>query len=175
MDGPLWPSDWQTGWMSGRWVDAVGTPLTGVLTVSMSVNRAASLATHTTIIGGARNIDVVEGVPAGPFAVDNADGVPCFKFPITTDPDIQPSDLQLIVKFDGVTTRRELTEAHTLDNPLWLTGDLTSIEQQPGVILSRTYTVTAPPYVEPLDAKTGDLVVFKKSNGDLVEVFEVQK
>ena len=175
MDGHLWPADWQTGWMSGRWVDAVGTPLTGVLTVSLSVARAASLATHTTIIGGERSVDVVGGVPSGPHVTVNDAGVPCFEFPITTDPDIQPSDLQLIVTFNGITSRRALTEAHTLDSPLWLTGDLTSIADQPGVVRSTTYTITAPPYEEPAEAKSGDLVVFRKSAGAVGEFYVVRK
>lgn len=161
--------------MSGRWVDAVGTPLTGTLKVSLSVNRAASLATHTTIIGGARSITVVDGVPAGPHVTVNTADVPCFDFPITTDADIQPSDLQLVVEFNGVTARRELAEAHTLDNPLWLTGDLTSIADQPGVVRSTTYTITAPPYEEPAEAKSGDLVVFRKSAGAVGEFYVVRK
>ena len=160
MDGPLWPADWQTGWMSGRWVDAVGTPLTGVLTVSLSVARAASLATHTTIIGGVRSIDVVGGVPSGPHIIVNPAGVPCFEFPITTDPDIQPSGLQLVVTFNDVTARRELTETHTLGNPLWLTGDLTSIAQQPGVIRPSIWEVQGAPGNIPAEAAVGDWIAY---------------
>ena len=160
MPGPLWPADWQTGWMSGRWVDAVGTPLTGVLTVSLSVNRAASLATHTTIVGGVRSIEVVAGVPSGPHITVNSAGVPCFEFPITTDPDIQPSDLQLIVTFNDITSRRALTEAHTLDSPLWLTGDLTSIAQQPGVIRSSIWEVQGAPGNIPAEAAVGDWIAY---------------
>ena len=160
MGGPLWPSDWSTGWLSGRWVDAVGTPLTGVLTVSLSVARAASLATHTTIMGGERRITVTDGVPSGPFVTVNDAGDPCFEFPITTDPDIQPSDLQLIVKFNGVVSRRQLTEAHTLDNPLWLTGDLTSIADQPGVIRSSIWEVQGAPGNIPAEAAIGDWIAY---------------
>jgi hypothetical protein len=175
MGSGRWPSDWSTGWFSGIWVDAVGEPVTGTLTVSLSVKRTASAATKTTVFGGQRDVALVDGVPSGPFVTVNSADVPCIEFPTTDDPDIQPSDLQLVVfeSWSKITYRRELLAVNTLNNPLWLTGDLTSIEQQPGIIRSSVYTVTAAPYIQPAEAVIGDLVVFKKSNGDLVEVYEV--
>jgi hypothetical protein len=173
MAGPPWPPDWQTGWISGRWTDITGAPLTSSVTVTMSVEKAASAATHTTIVGGKITVEIVDGVPSGVRAVLNGDGVPCFEFPITSDPDIEPANLQLVITSPSGPQRRYLTQSNTLENPLWLTGDLTSIEKQPGVIRAFVFTITEPPYEQPADAVIGDMVVFKKSNGELVEVYVV--
>lgn len=159
----LWPDDWSTGWVSGRWVDATGAPLTGTVELTLSVVRAASSSTRTTIVGGKRIFEVVDGVPAGPHAVTNSDGVPCVEFPVTNDPDIRPTDLQLVVKEWGGTYRRDLTADHTLENPLWLTGDLISIAAQPGVIRSTVWEVHAAPGNIPADAAVGDWIAYLPS------------
>jgi hypothetical protein len=163
MAGPPWPPDWQTGWVSGRWTDITGAPLTGTLTVSMSVERAVSPATHTTIVGGKLTVDIVDGVPSGAKVIENADGVPCFEFPITSDADIQPSDLQLVIASPSGPQRRYLTASNTLDNPLWITGDLTSIAAQPGVIRTTTWEVYAAPGNIPPEAAIGDWILYLPS------------
>jgi hypothetical protein len=169
------PADWAKGWFAGIWVDAVGNPITGTVTASLSVKRTASAATHTTVFGGSLEVALVDGMPSGPKVTENSAGVLCVEFLTTDDPDIQPSDLQLVIKesWSGIKYYRELLAVNTLENPLWLTGDLTSIEPQPGVIRASIYTVSAAPYVQPIEAAIGDWVVFKKSNGDLVEVYVV--
>jgi hypothetical protein len=175
MGSDQWPPDWSTGWISGIWLDAVGQPLTGTVTVKLSVRRAASLSSHTTIDGGKRVFSIVHGVPSGEHVVLNGAGIPCVEFPTTDDPNVQPADLQLVVteSWSSTSYRYELLAVNTLENPMWITGDLTSIEPQPGVIRTNTYTIMAPPYVQPPEAVVGDWVVFKKGDGDLVEVFVV--
>jgi hypothetical protein len=165
MGSGRWPSDWATGWFSGIWVDSVGNPVTGTVTVALSVTRAASARTKTTIYGGQRVVPIVDGIPTGEFAIENGAGIPCVKFPTTDDPDIQPSDLQLIVteSWSSISYRRELRQNNTLENPLWLTGDTTSIEKTPSVMLTRTWGVEAAPGNIPPEAAIGDLIAYSPS------------
>jgi hypothetical protein len=159
------PADWSKGWFSGIWADAVGNAFNGTVTASLSVKRTASVATHTTVFGGKRVVDVVDGIPSGPYVTENAAGVPCVEFLTTDDPNIQPSNLQLVIEesWSGITYYRELLAENTLDNPLWLTGDLMSIEQQPGVVLSRIWEVEAAPGNIPPEAAIGDWIAYSPS------------
>jgi hypothetical protein len=159
------PADWGKGWFTGIWSDAVGKAITGTLTVSLSVPRTASAATKTTVFRGQRVVPIVDGVPSGEFAVLNAVNVPCVEFLTTDDPDIQPVNLQLVVteSWSGITYYRELSGSNTIENPLWLTGDLTSIEQQPNVVLSRIWEVEAAPGNIPPQAAIGDWIAYSPS------------
>lgn len=159
--GSFWPDDWSTGWVTGKWVDAAGIPLTGKVTLELSVKRAASPATGFTIIGGVVTISVVNGVPSGPNVTENEDNIPCVEFPVTDDPDIQPQDLQLIITESwGGKTRRTLSATDTLDSPLWLTGDLTSLTPVTGFVFGPVWWVSEPYPATPPGARVGDTLIY---------------
>jgi hypothetical protein len=161
MGSGRWPADWSTGWFSGIWVDALGNPVTGTITVRLSAERSGSAATHTTVYKGERVVQIVDGIPASSFTANTA-GVPCVEFPVTDDPNVQPVGMGLLIteSWSGVTYRRDLHAANTLNSPLWLTGDVVSIADQPGVIQPTVLQVQGAPGNIPPEAGVGDWIAY---------------
>jgi hypothetical protein len=174
MGGPGWPAEWQTGWVTGRYVDIEGNYLTGTITLSNKVSRAVATISKTAVIGGEIVVPLAFGVPSGVKAQENANGDMCIEFPISTDPDVVPAEMQLIAKeallgANGGTASSEsvikyLTAEHTLDNPLWLSGDLESVASQPGVVSAFAHFLDNSDTPIPTTAKAGDVVVYLDTN-----------
>lgn len=160
MSGPLWPHDWQTGWVSWRFADMLGNPITGNMTLSLSVKRTVSPTTHITVYGGSLKIPLADGVPSGPRVVVNSEGVPCIEVPLNYDPEVQPIRTQLVATEDwsGQTHYRTVTAEHTLDNPLWLSGNLASVARQPGVLMPTGWKVEFRADGPPPEAAVGEFV-----------------
>ena len=173
MGGTAWPPDWQTGWVTGRWSDIKGVSPLGGVRLTNSAQRAVARVSKTTVAGGAVEFAIESGRPGGPDAVMNDADIYCIEFPISTDPDVTPAEMQIHAKetfTNGVLIRKVLTAEHTLDNPLWLTDDLESVAEQVGVIQRLTYWVDAVLNVPlenqiPVGAQAGDAVIFIYPNG----------
>jgi hypothetical protein len=163
MQGSAWPPEWQTGWVTFRYSDIRGTPLTGTVTLTNSADRAVAQTSKTTVYKGEVTIPLVNGAPGGPDAQENSEGIMCIEFPIGDDPDIIPTEMQMLAResFSGNTViRTKLTAEHTLDNPLWLSGSLDAVVAQAGVIQRLTYWVDLEASGVPAGAQVGDAIVF---------------
>jgi hypothetical protein len=167
MNGPTWPPEWKTGWFTFRYSDIVGNSPTGNVVVSNSARRAVAKNSHTTVIGGSITVPVLNGVPGSSDAQENADGIMCVEFPIGTDPDVVPTAMQIVAQelFSGAsapsaTIYATLTEEHTLDNPLWLTDDLTTVRGQAGVIEKKIWEVANENLGIPTAADVGDYIFY---------------
>jgi hypothetical protein len=169
MSGPGWPPEWPTAWVTGKWADIEGNYLTGDVTLTNSVNRAVATASRTAVIGGKIPFPLAFGVPSGPRAQENKHGVMCVEFPIGTDPDVVPAEMQMIATenlkgADGnpasnTIIRKVLTTEYTLDNPYSLTSDLTSVAAQAGVLRASIFWLETEETPIPLEATTGDVIV----------------
>jgi len=162
MGGPSWPPEWQTGWVTFRYSDITGASPQGTVKLTNSVKRAVATTSKTTVYGGEINVPLSGGVPGGSVAQENLDGIMCIEFPIGTDPDVIPAEMQLLAteSFTGVTLRKVLTADHTLDNPLWLTDDLTSVAAQPGVVKATIWEVATESLGIPDEAAIGDYIFY---------------
>lgn len=170
MSGPGWPPEWPTAWVTGRWVDIQGNYLTGTITLKNSATRAVATISKTAVIGGQISFPVTDGVPGGAYAQANANGDMCIEFPIGTDPDVVPTEMQVnateaLKGVDGTaasnaTIRTVLTTEHTLDNPYWLTSDLTAVKAQTGVIEKKIWEVANENLGIPTDAAIGDYIFY---------------
>jgi hypothetical protein len=162
MNGPVWPPEWQTGWVTFRYSDIKGNPVEGNVTITNSVPRAVGQVSKTTVYGGSVVVPLAFGVPSGPDAQENADGIMCIEFPIGTDPDVIPAEMQLVAveSFSRATIRKVLTAEHTLDNPLWLSGDLDAVAAQPGVIKATIWEVANENLGIPTEAAVGDYIFY---------------
>jgi hypothetical protein len=168
MSGPGWPPEWPTAWVTGRWVDIQGNYLTGTITLKNSATRAVATISKTAVIGGQISFPVTDGVPGGAYAQANSDGIMCIEFPIGTDPDVIPAQMQVnateaLKGVDGTTAsnatvRAILTTEHTLDNPYWLTSDLTAVKAQTGVVQVPLWKVDNQSQGIPTDAAIGDVI-----------------
>lgn len=169
MNGPAWPTDWQTGWVTWRYSDMSGKPLEAsvpgaAINLSLSVLRATSAATHTTIFSTPFDVPLVDGRPSGPRVVVNSAGVPCIEMPLSTDPDVQPLPLYLHAREswgEHYLMRRLVLPEHTLDSPLWLTGDASDVAEQPGVVSKLIWKVPTEASGPPLNADVGDWVLYQ--------------
>lgn len=163
MDGPLWPPDWQTGWVSWRHINVLGEPINGTVDLSLAVIRTISPAYHTTVYGGSRTVTLVDGMPSGDFVTYNSNGTPCVEFPLSNDPDIVPSQVELVAveSWSGQRLHRLLTSAHTLENPLWLSGDLASVVSQPGVIAISVWKQDTRDDGIPTEGRVRDWVLYR--------------
>jgi len=166
MDGPQWPAEWQTGWVTFRYSDITGAPLAGNVTITNSAKRAVAKNSHTTVYGGSIKVPLTNGVPGGVNSQENADGVLCIEFPIGNDPDVVPAEMQIVCAedFSGSTIYATLTSDHTLDNPLWLTDDLTTVRGQAGVFSAFAHFLDTADTPIPSFAKVGDVVVYLDSD-----------
>jgi hypothetical protein len=170
MQGPGWPPEWPTAWVTGKWTDIEGNYLTGDVTLTNSVNRAVATASRTAVIGGKIPFPLAFGVPSGPRAQENANGDMCIEFPIGTDPDVVPAEMQMIATenlkgADGnpasnTIIRKVLTTEYTLDNPFSLTSDLTSVAAQAGVVYAGTYFLDNEDTPIPSTARDGEMVLY---------------
>jgi hypothetical protein len=170
MAGPGWPPEWPTAWVTGKWTDIDGNYLTGDVTLTNSVNRAVATASRTAVIGGKIPFPLAFGVPSGPRAQENANGDMCIEFPIGTDPDVVPAEMQMIATenlkgADGnpasnTIIRKVLTTEYTLDNPYSLTSDLTSVAAQAGVIRATIWEVANENLGIPVEAAIGDYIFY---------------
>jgi hypothetical protein len=171
MNGPGWPDEWPTAWVTGKWVDIEGNYLTGTVSLKNSVNRAVAQTSRTAVIGGVISFPLADGVPGGPRAQPNSDGIFCIEFPIGDDPDVIPTQMQVEAKENlsvpgttglasSATIRTVLTTEHTLDNPFWLTGDLVSVASQPGVIEKKIWEVANENLGIPAAAEVGDYIFY---------------
>lgn len=170
MNGPGWPEEWPTVWVTGKWVDIDGNYLTGEVVLTNSATRAVATLSRTAVIGGSVSFPLADGVPSGPRAQENADGVWCIEFPIGTDPDVVPTDMQLVAAerllgADGktastTTVRKVLTEQYTLDNPYWISGETEVVKAQPGVVQRNTYWVDFASTGIPAGVQVGDAIVY---------------
>lgn len=163
MNGPAWPSDWNTGWVTWWYSDMVGQPVVGTMTLSLSVTRAVSRALRATVWGG--NVIVPNsglGRPSGPLVVVNSRGVPCIEVPLGNDPDVDPAAIQLLAResWSGTLLRKTVTAQHTLEDPLWLSGDLQAVAAQPGVVGRVMWEISEPYVVPPPDAAVGDWLFY---------------
>jgi hypothetical protein len=162
MNGPIWPPEWRTAWVTFRYSDITGESLVGTVTITNSVKRAVAKTSHTTVYGGSIVVPIENGVPSGPRAQINSAGVMCVEFPIGTDPDVIPAamKIQCAESFSGQTIYNTLTEAHTLDNPLWITDDLTTVKGQAGVIQTLLWEVANENLGIPTEASIGDYIFY---------------
>lgn len=175
MNGTLWPSDWQTGWVS--WIDAdtTGAPLSGSRSISMTVQRAYSSSRHTTIHNTTIVIPNADGRPSGPRAVLNGDGVPCIELPISRDPDVQPFPIGWKAKesWSGFEQLFEVGVEHTLDSPLYLTGDVLAVPPDPTVTVVEVYRVpleaSGPQSAVDVGAGVGDWILYEDT-GRVVQI-----
>jgi hypothetical protein len=181
MNGPGWPSEWPTAWVTGKWVDIDGNYLTGTVTLKNSAARAVATTSRTAVIGGTIPFPLVDGVPGGPRAQVNSAGVMCIEFPIGNDPDVIPTEMQVIASenltianttatLSNAIIRTTLTTENTLDNPFWLTGDLVSVAEQTGVIYAGTYFLANANTPIPATARAGEMVLYL----DTFELFELK-
>ena len=163
MAGPQWPAEWKTGWFTFRYSDIQGNSPTGNLIVSNSATRAVAKNSHTTVIGGSITVPILNGVPGSSDAQENVDGIMCVEFPIGTDPDVVPTEMQIVARetfVGGQSIYSTLTEEHTLDNPLWLTDDLTTVRGQAGVIEKKLWEVANENLGIPTQAAVGDHIFY---------------
>jgi hypothetical protein len=162
MDGPAWPPEWQVGYATFKYSDITGASPIGDVRISSNTLRAVARISNTTVHGGFIDVPIANGAPSGPRVYENSQGIMCVKFPIGNDPDVVPSGMQLLARepFSGVTIRKNLTAEHTLENPLWLTDDLESVLEQPGVVQRLTYWVDLEASGVPAGAQVGDAIVY---------------
>lgn len=163
MAGPVWPAEWQTGWVTFRYSDINGNPpVDAKVTLTNSVTRAVATVSKTTVYGGFVEVPIVNGVPGGTRAQVNSFGEMCIEFPIGTDPDVIPEAMQLVAveSFSRATIRKVLTAEHTLENPLWLSGDLDAVAAQPGVIKTLLWEVANESLGIPTEAAIGDYIFY---------------
>jgi hypothetical protein len=167
MNGPEWPPGWRTGWVSFHYSDIEGNSPVGTVILSNLVERAAVKSSHTHVIGGSITVPIEGGAPGGPKAQQNAAGVMCYEFPIGNDPDVVPASIRLAAKEtfpNGKTIYADLTEEHTLDNPLWLTDDLDTVKGQAGVTQIPLWKVATHSMGIPERAAVGDLIWYLDIN-----------
>ncbi|HEY8591189.1 MAG TPA: hypothetical protein VIL55_16700 [Naasia sp.] len=176
MNGPLWPADWQTGWVTWRYADLLGRPIDvqypgATIDISLTVRRAVSLDTKTSVSGLPIPVPVVEGVPSGDLVVLNGAGVPCIEVPLSNDPDIEPTPL--VIRFRESWTNRQrdrlVLPEHTLESPLYITGDLDDVTDDPAVSSKLVYSVPLQASGPPPEAAVGDWVLYEDT-ALLVEV-----
>jgi hypothetical protein len=162
MDGEVWPPEWRAAWFTFRYSDIEGNSPKGNVTVTNSAKRAVSKPSHTTVYGGEIKVPIENGVPSGPKAHINSAGVMCVKFPIGNDPDVIPEAMQIVAKedFSASTIYNTLTAEHTLDNPLWITDDLTTVKGQAGVIQTLLWEVANENLGIPTEASIGDYIFY---------------
>lgn len=180
MNGPGWPPEWPTAWVTGKWVDIEGEYLTDTVSLENSAKRAVATVSRTAVIGGVITFPLSEGVPGGPRAQQNADGIWCIEFPIGNDPDVVPSQMQVIAKenlkgADGkpasnAIIRAVLTPEYSLDNPFWLTGDLETVAAQTGVFYAGTHFLDNADTPIPANARAGEMVLYL----DTFKLFELK-
>lgn len=167
MNGPLWPSDWQTGWVTWIDTDAVGIPIEGTRVLTMNVTRAYSTSRHTTIHNREIAVQLENGRPSGPRAVVNNAGVPCIELPISRDPDVQPFPIGWLSResWTGTLQTFEVLPEHTLESPLYLTGDILSAPADPSITLVRVFEVplqaSGPEAAVAVGARVGDWILFQ--------------
>lgn len=177
MPGSRWPQGWQTGWVTWIYADMLGNPIQGEMRLSLSVNRAISEADHTTVMGGTIRVPMLDGVPSSTVAVKNNNGDWVVEVPLSDDPDISPRPITLLAResWAGGTTLRALVGAeHTFDNPLWLSGTLAAVEDQPGVVSALMWEVDSDIPQTPLEAEVGDYVFYVRQ-GTFTKIVETEE
>jgi hypothetical protein len=100
------PADFQTGTVTGKFVDLTGDPVQGFLLFTPVVGRLVSPATDTIVIGETISADIDE------------DGELSVTLPATDDPDIEPTDFsyRVVEQFTGGSTYYiEVPAGGTLD------------------------------------------------------------
>ncbi|NQX36239.1 hypothetical protein [Herbiconiux sp. VKM Ac-2851] len=163
MPGSLWPPDWNTGWVTWRYANILGQPKQGKVRLSLAVGRAVSPEYETAIIGGVIEVTLVDGKPSGDFVQLNSAGVPCIEVPRGDDPDVVPNPIQIIADEvfsdgGGAVSRFVVSAEHTLNAPLWISGNLNSVSDQPGVVAQIVWYVPLEESGPPALAQVDDVV-----------------
>jgi hypothetical protein len=130
--------------------------------LSLSVGRAVALEDHLTVMGGRIVVPLEEGSPSPTVAVQNSRGDWVVEVPLSDDPDILPSPIYILAKesWTGATIRKAVTADHTFENPLWISGTLKEVAEQPGVIPARLWEVDAAIPTLPVEAEPGDYIFY---------------
>lgn len=163
MPGSRWPANWQTGWVSWRYSDMVGTPIAGEMRLSLSAARAVSVGDHTTVMGGQIRVPLVDGMPSPTVAIKNNNGDWVVEVPLSDDPDIVPSPIFILARESwtgGSQLRALITTEHTFDNPLWLSGEIENVTNQPGVVLAKMWEVDSEFPEVPPEAVEGEYIFY---------------
>jgi hypothetical protein len=119
------PADYNTGRVTGHWVDLLGAVAVGMVTFTARATRLISDATQTIVIGRPITVDL------------DADGKISVDLPATDDPDILPMGFTyLVTEILGT-----YSKSYELDVPVGSTTDLSRVvppSTSPGEVIVRT-------------------------------------